>query len=312
MTYPPGLKRASFAFALGIVFGLLSPNCHAQDIEPRRWSHLPIGSSFFGGGFAFTKGDISLDPALRIEDAQFDLHTTAFKYIHSFEMLGKSARLDVVQAYQNGLWSGLLNGVASRVSRDGWADTHLRFAVNLYGAPPLAGKEFAEYRAQKNETETIVGAGLVVLLPTGEYFEDKLINLGDNRYNIRPQLGVVHNHGKWSMELTTATWFFTDNDSFFNGRHLEQAPIYTADTHLIYTFRPGLWVSASAGYGLGGESTINGSASNDQQSSLGWGLALGVPINRSLGVKLAYIGRHSYASTGRNSDTLSFAVSVMW
>ena len=30
-------------------------------------------------------------------------------------------------------------------------------------------------------------------------------------------------------------------------------PLFTADGHLIYTFRPGLWLSASAGYGIGGE-----------------------------------------------------------
>ena len=75
--------------------------------------------------------------------------------------------------------------------------------------------------------------------------EDKLINLGNNRFTFRPQFGVLHNRGKWAMELTTAAWLYTDNDEFFNGRHLEQDPFFTADSHLIYTFRPGLWLSAS-------------------------------------------------------------------
>lgn len=87
------------------------------------------------------------------------------------------------------------------VYRNGLADTSVRFAVNLIVAPPLAGKEFAEYRA-KADHETIVGMGLVLQLPTGQYYDNKLINLGDNRFTFRPQLGAVHNWGRWSGEFT--------------------------------------------------------------------------------------------------------------
>ncbi len=76
----------------------------------------------------------------------------------------------------------MLNGVPASTDRDGWADSVRRFAVNLFGAPPLAGQEFLDYRKNVATCETIVGAGLVIQLPTGEYLEDKLINLGSNRY----------------------------------------------------------------------------------------------------------------------------------
>ena len=76
----------------------------------------------------------------------------------------------------------MLNGVPASTDRDGWAASVRRFAVNLFGAPPLAGQEFLDYRKNVATCETIVGAGLVIQLPTGEYLEDKLINLGSNRY----------------------------------------------------------------------------------------------------------------------------------
>lgn len=294
-----------------LIFLLLALPCYGQDIEPRRWSHLPLGSNFSGGAYAYTTGDITLDPVLRIEDAEFDLHSVVGKYIRSFELLGKSARFDLIQGYQSGQWTGLLNGVPTTVERDGRTDTTLRFAINLMGAPPLAGREFAEYRA-KADHETIIGAGLALQLPTGEYFNDKLINLGSNRFTFRPQLGVVHNRGKWSAELTTAAWLFTENDDFFNGKQLEQDPLYTADAHLIYTFRPGLWLSASLGYGGGSESTVNGVPGDDRQNNLGWGLGLGIPINRALGVKIAYIGTRTHARTGLNTDTYTCGFSFMW
>jgi hypothetical protein len=272
---------------------------------------MPIGANFAGAAYAYTTGDIYLDPELKIQNAQFDLQTIGLKYIRSFELLGKSARVDLTQPYQIGHWSGLLNGAPAKVDREGLADASVRFAVNLFGAPPLAGKEFAAYRA-KADHETIVGMGLVLQLPTGQYYDDKLINLGNNRFAFRPQLGVVHNWGKWSAELTAQTWFFTDNNDFYNGKRLEQDPMYGADAHLIYTFRPGLWVSGSFGYAGVGTTTVNGASNNNDQNNIGWGLALGIPINRAVGVKLAYIGTRTEAQTGLDSDTFTCALSVMF
>jgi len=297
------------ALALAVV--LLARPCQGQDIEPRRWSHIPIGANFAGAAYAYSTGDILLDPALKIENAQFDLQTIAARYIRSFELFGKSARFDLTQAYQIGTWTGLLNGAPARAEREGLADTMLRFAVNLYGAPPLAGKEFAEYRAAA-ECETIVGMGLVVQLPTGQYFDDKLINLGANRFSFRPQLGVVRNVGKWSGELTTSATFYTANDSFFNGKRFEQDPVFSADANLIYTFVPGLWLAASVGYGDGGLTIVNGVANNDRQNNLGFGLGLGIPLSRAVGMKLGYTGTRTQANTGSDVDTFTCAFSVMW
>src|SRR5210317_2073509 len=246
--------------------------CFAQELEPRRWSHLPTGKNFVGGGYAYSEADIFLDPVLRIEDGEMEMHTWALKYIRTFELLQKSARIDFTQAYQDGRYTGLLNGVPTSIKRSGLADSVLRFAINLYGAPPLEGKKFAAYRAKAN-VETVFGTALVVQLPTGDYMDDKLINLGTNRFTFRPQLGVVHNRGKWSMELTGAVYLYTDNDDFFNGNKLEQDPYYAIQTHLIYAFQPGFWASASAGYGHGGESKVNGEEKNDIRENLAWALS---------------------------------------
>jgi hypothetical protein len=297
--------------ALSLAVILLAWSGQAQEIEPRRWSHMPIGANFAGAAYAYTAGDISLEPELRIQNATFDLQTLGLKYIRSFDLLGKSARVDLTQPYQIGHWSGLLNGAPAKVERDGLADTSLRFAVNVLGAPPLEGKEFAEYRA-KADSETIVGLGLVLQFPTGQYYGDKLINLGNNRFSFRPQLGVVHNMGKWSGELTTQAWFFTDNADFFNGKRLGQDPVYSADANLIYTIRPGLWLAGSVGYAGGGVTAVNGAPSDNRQSNVGFGLGLGIPLSRAIGVKLAYIGTRTQVKTGLDSDTVTCAVSVMF
>ena len=290
---------------------LFTMSAHGQEIEPRRWSHLPIGANFLGGAYAYTTGNIYLEPQLRIEGAEFDVHTTALRYIRSFELFGKSARIDLTQPYQLGDWSGQVNGVPASIDRAGWADTFARFAINLYGSPPLAGPEFAEYRA-KTKSDTIIGMGLVTQLPTGQYYSDKLINLGSNRFTFRPQLGITHNWDKWSAELTTTASFFTDNDEFFQESELEQAPLYTVDANLIYTFRPGLWLAGSLGYGYGGITSVNGIENDNLISNLGFGVSFGLPISRSLGIKFGYIGTRTQVKNGNDSDTLTCAFSVMW
>jgi len=285
--------------------------CFAQELEPRRWSHLPTGTNFAGGGYVYTEADISFDPVLRIENVEMEMHTLAVKYIRTFELFQKSARIDFVQGYQEGRWTGLVDGVPRSIKRIGWSDSVLRFAINLYGAPPLEGKEFAAYRAKAN-VETVFGTALVVQLPTGDYMNDKLINLGTNRYSFRPQFGVVHSRGKWSMELTGEVYLYTDNDDFFNGNRLEQDPYYTVQAHLVYTFRPGIWAATGAGYGYGGESTVSGVEKNDLRENLAWAVSLGYSITRQFGVKVAYLGIRTQESVGQDTDSIAVGFSIFW
>jgi hypothetical protein len=90
-------------------------------------------------------------------------------------------------------------------------------------------------------------------LPTGQYMVDKLINLGENRFAFRPQVGVLHTRNHWTVEGTAEVAFYTDNDDFFNGKKLEQKPLYILYGNLSYTFRPGQWLSAGVGFDYGGE-----------------------------------------------------------
>lgn len=308
-TSPAATVKWGMAFCAASL--VLSGTLSAQDLEPRRWGHLPLGANFAGLGYIRTDGDIALDPVLRLTDVEVAMDTAALKYIRTFELCGKSARFDLVQAYQDGEWSGLLDGVPASAQRAGFTDTTLRFAINLFGAPPLEDAEFAQFRAGL-DCETIVGAGLIVTLPTGEYFSDKLINLGENRFSFRPQVGVVHARGKWSFEFTGATSFFTDNEDFFGGRNLEQDPLVALQGHAIYTFLPGLWLGASLGYDFGGQSTINGINKDDRREILSWGLTCGVPVSRSVGLKFGYIDQRTQRQTGADLGNFVAAVSVMW
>jgi len=283
-----------------------APLCLAQDLEPRRWTHLPVGTDVLGVGYAYTQGDLSFDPVLLIEDAEVAAHTGVLSYTRYFALAGWTARIDAVVPLQSAEWDGLVDSVPRSVTRDGFADPVLRLSTLLVGAPALEGAEFVEYRKQ-NDVRTSVGAALELRFPLGDYQEDKLLNLGQNRYAIAPQLGVLHTRGEWSFELTGSMYFFTDNDEFFNGREREQDPMYLVQTHAVRTFGQAWWLSLGLAYNWAGESTIDGVPKDDERSTLLYGPAIGFQIADSLSMRLAYVRTDTLTDTGSDTDTLAVA-----
>ncbi|MDH3977250.1 MAG: transporter [Gammaproteobacteria bacterium] len=278
----------------------------SQELEPRRWTHLPVGANFFGAGYVYSDSDIAFNPALQIEQATGEVHTLALSYVRVLDVFGKSGRIDVLLPYSNGRWEGLLEGEPASTRRDGFNDPRFRFAVNLFGSPAQRGDAFRKYKVN-----TIVGAAVEVVAPWGDYQKDKLINLGNNRWVIRPQLGVVHNWDHWAVEFTGSVWFYTDNDDF-RGSTREQDVLYSGQTHVIYTFKPGLWASLSAAYGGGGESKIDGVRVGDQIGKSLLAASVGFPITRRQGMKIAYIRGETKKDNGSDDDRFLVSYSVMW
>jgi hypothetical protein len=301
------LIRSANIFLFGAALLLLSEVCSAQALEPRRWSHLPVGANFLGVAYSYTDTEILFDPALQIEDASAEVHTTVLAYAHVLDFFGKTGRIDVTVPYSNGRWQGLLEGEPASTRRSGFNDPRMRFAVNLYGSPAQRGAEFRNYKVN-----TIVGAAVEVTAPLGEYQSDKLINLGQNRWVVRPQLGVISNWGKWATELTGSIWFYSDNDELDVDKTREQDPLYSLQTHLIYTFSPGLWLSGSLAYGTGAKSRVDGVPADDRTEKALWALSLGLPINSRNGIKLAYVGGSTKVDRGDDYARVLLAYSVMW
>ena len=254
-------KNRILTLILLLVSAVLAEQASAQDLEPRRWSHLPIGQTIVGMGYAYTEANVFFSPVLKLTDGTSRINGLGFSAIHTFDLAGKSARISLLLPYLSGRWEGDMEGEFQIVHRRGLGDPRLRLSVNLYGAPPLKGPAFAQYRAE-HTTNTVVGASVALTVPLGKYCDDCLINIGNNRWSMRPQVGVVHTRGPWSFELTGSAFVFTDNDSFIDNAVLEQKPMYALQTHVVYDFKPGLWVSLSTGYGVGGRISI------DQQKTI--------------------------------------------
>jgi hypothetical protein len=294
-------------------FGTVSLLCVAagvlaQDVEPRRWTPFPVGTTVFAVGVLRGEGDVAFDPLLKLTDTTVETTATEVSVIHAFDLFGQTARVDVRLPQQHVRWKGLLDGAPRIRDVRGLADPRVRLSVNFVGAPALSGNEFQAYRAA-HPVHTVVGAALAVNLPLGKYDEDRLLNLGNNRFAFTPQLGMVHSRGHWSYELTGSVSLFTDNREFVVDQTREQDPLFALQAHVVYA--PGPWfASLGAAYDWGGESTVEGVAKGDYRETLFFGLSAGISINQQSSVQVSYVGNRAQKDIGSDSDNIGLAYTI--
>ena len=178
--------------------------------------------------------------------------------------------------------------------------------VNLLGAPAIRPAGAASYRQG-----TIVGVGLLAVLPTGTYDNERLINLGANRWTFRPQVGVSQALGKWTLEGIAGLWLFGDNDDFFGGALLSQERLITIKADAVYTFRPGAWLGLGVGYGRGGTSRVDGIVRNTLQTNYRFGGTFAYALAAQHGISFTATSGVT-TRVGADFDSFVFAYQYLW
>jgi hypothetical protein len=196
---------------------LMVATAKAQDAEPRSYTNTPVGLNFLIAGYLYSQGKMAFDPELSIADAQFHTHTEALAYVRSFDVGGKSAKFDVILPYSSFSAHALVDGQPQEREMSGLNDPRFRFSINLFGAPALSPKEFANYKQ-----DLIVGVSMQVSAPLRQYDNSKLLNLGNNRWSFRPELGISKAWGPWTVEVVPSVTFFTDNTDFSTAARLRR------------------------------------------------------------------------------------------
>jgi hypothetical protein len=298
------MKRARLTAMLAL---LLPTACaQAEDIEPRSYTNAPVGVNFLILAYAHSEGGVAFDPSVPLQNANLEVDMEALGYARVLDVGGRSAKFDVILPYASleGTADYAGKPVARKVSGPG--DPRLRFSMNFLGAPALSMEEFAAYRQ-----DLIFGGSVQVSLPLGQYDRDKLVNIGTNRWSVKPELGVSKAWGPMTLELAAAATFFGDNDDFFGGKRREQEPIHSLQGHLVYSFPSGIWGALTATYVTGGRTTLDGVKGNDLQENTRLGATLALPVDRRNSIKL-YASTGVQTRTGSDFDTLGIAWQHRW
>ena len=278
----------------------------AQELEPGAYTAVPVGVNFVSILTTISRGDIAFDPSAPISDASSTISTTALSLGRSLKIGDRLANVGIVMPYVIGNVEGKVLGIPETVQRSGPADFRLRAAMNLYGAPPMSMREFAAYRQG-----TIVGISLTLGAPLGQYASRKLINIGSNRWALKPELGLSRARGRWRLETYGGVWFFTANNDFF-GRHVkQQRPITTLQFHLTYSIRRGMWVAGNTNFYAGGRTILDGTANSDLQRNSRVGATWLFPAGGGRAVRLA-VSRGAYTTVGANFTSVSTVFQYVW
>jgi len=304
-------SNATRTTVLGIVATLVVltsafQTVHAQEFEPRTYAVAPVNVNFVGITYGFASGGVFMDPALPVDDVDGNIQLVATRYVRTLSLFDRPSKVKVLLPWTSGHWDGILENEPQTRSATGLADARVVLETLFHGAEVMTPQEMRGY-----EPGTVFGARLQVIVPTGDYDNDKAINLGANRWSFIPELGMSTPLGKWSLEAAVGAWLFMDNDDYVGGQRFEQDPLLVGKLHFIRAVRPGFWWSVAAGYGYGARSTIDGVPRATTQSNWRVFAMVSYPIKLRQGLSLS-IGSGGNSGAGSDFDAVTVGYQFGW
>jgi len=300
------LNRSGCVIALLCALVLAPRSGVAQELEPGAYWPLPVGLNILTAINNVNWGDVTFDPSLPVDHTSARINTTIGVYTRWLSIGGRSANVSAQLPLVAGHLEGTYLGTPAALGRFGPGDPRFRVGVNLYGAPSMAAKEFASYRLR-----TLVGASLTVAPPLGQYDEAQVINIGANRWSVRPELGLAHAAGPWVAELMAGAWLFSDNIAFRGTGTRSQDPIASAQLHVTYRFRRSVWLAADANFYVGGQTAIDGAKHVDRQRNSRVGATLSAAVTRRHSVR-ASVSLGALTTIGGDFTSVAVGYNYAW
>jgi len=233
------------------------------------------------------------DTEANVMIASYARHFTLFDRASSFavNLAGGSADLDVNTSLvpSQFLPPGIAPGTTFSQSASGYADPSVQFDVNLFGTSRLKSTvDLVNY-----EPTWTIDAAVLLAFPIGQYDDDKLVNMGLNRWYGRFALPIKYHFGAFapgyrsSFELTPSVWLFAENDDFV-GQKLENDPLWQIEAHLTHDFTRSFFGSLDLLYRGGFQSEINGVEVGEALNIGNLGFTLNYQVNDNLAIRAGY------------------------
>jgi hypothetical protein len=279
----------------------------AQEMEPRSYSVIPVGLHAALLSYTFSGGDVVAALNSPLQNLNINASIITLGYVQTFSFFKKLARIGVGMPYAFLNGSARVVGVDTAASRNGFGDGRIKFGVNLLGSPVLAPKDF-----QKFQEYTVLGVSVVISVPLGQYYSTKLINIGSNRWGIKPEIGLSHREGRLFYEAYAGVWFYTKNDQYYNKSTVSQNALFSFQTHIDYTFKHGKYLALNGGFASGGETSINSVQKFDEQENWRVGATFSAPVfNKHQSVR-CMLNTGVATRAGQNFTAVTLAYQYNW
>jgi len=220
---------------------------------------------------ADTLGSQTFDPSHGIyPNSETDMDLFMLSYARQIGLFGRSAMITGA-IYGGDMTSELdadpFDPTSGRIRQtaNGFGDPGVGLTVNLYGAPRITNF----YDMGNYEPSITVDVSGLLTIPIGEYDNDKIVNIGQNRWYGRLAFPVVFYFGSYaplyrtSLEITPAVFIFDKNDDFL-GQDLENDPLYQLEAHLTRDFTRNFFGSLDFMWREGFDTEIDGNDVGDE------------------------------------------------
>jgi hypothetical protein len=282
----------------------------AQDLSPRAYVITALHSNAVTLTYSYYSGSIQLNGVLPDASASGTYSVPIFTYYHSFGMFGRSSNLNIAIPYGIGTFQGEFGDVTKQIYRSGLVDTTFRLSVNLKGGPAMDAREFGKWNQK-----ALMGVSLKVVIPTGQYDPNKLINWSANRWAVKPEFGYSRRRKHVLWDAYAGVWFYTTNQHFYSPtgpQPQSQKPIGSFEGHLSYDFKPRFWVSLDGNFWFGGVTSLSGIENlATRQTSSRIGATASLPLTKHQSVKFSYADG-TYVRFGGNYQSVSAAWQYSW
>lgn len=157
------------------------------------------------------------------------------------------------------------------------------------------------------EEKLWIGFSPYVTIPLGGYHGHRSVNLGENRWTFKPEIGVVKGFGDdFFVDFIVNGKFYTDNKEFFDGAKTvkkSQAPLFGLETHLSYNITQKWFVSLDYFYFSGGETEIDGIRKADKQDNHAMGVSMFWKVGGNQQLMIEYLN-NIVVENGAKAQTL--------
>jgi len=274
----------------------------------RDWQNTPVDMNFVFGYWNLLNSNTPIDSAFPVDGLSVDADIYILRLARSFDLAGRNAAFQLLIPYADGT-AKLDNAQLLGFEKDnaGMGDVTAVFASNIFGGPAVTKEEFSSW-----QPGTFLSYALYVTAPTGDYDNDQIINIGANRWALKPEIAFGTPIGPTWLEFNTYVSFYSDNDDHIGRNKLEQRPMATLEGHYSYTINRALWVSLDGTYARGGETKVNGVTQDNEQENKTLGASLGFMLSPHFGGLVAYADSVSPQSDAADTNTWTVRLQYVW
>lgn len=241
--------RTTAGVAALIMGSALCPSAHAIDVDAGDYTALPAGTNL---GLLYyqnaTRKELYANGNKVPINPRLDSDVGILRAVHFMDIGGYIVDPQFLLPFGS---LKAKDGIAALGSASGTGDLILASTVWLVNQP---------------KTDTYFGITPFLFVPTGSYDKNKALNLGENRWKFALQAGYITGlSDRVSLDLIADVTTYGNNNQFgATSQTMKQDLSYQYQAYLRYKVLPTWDLRFGVSHANGGETTVNGVASNDR------------------------------------------------